>query len=970
MMVASVAVVGVAFAADVQRGGDRPTFDPGVGGGNSIVVSQATPVVFRGEDDIKFVNRQETQDVDPSSLIGVSGDAEGQPLEIPIPQDQELGQYTVDSARNAAGVVVQQPRVTDLEVFNQRGVDVEGASVQEDETLLVRGEWNFRQAEDLSIEVRDGNGNEVTGDVLAPEDALSEQQTERLTGAYAEFPDKVSPPGQRGTGTGLEYLQGIGQFEPGQLENTSVDAAYWALDFGDQDAGDYTITVEGWDNLDFGPASRTTSISLTTENDVTLDVQDDEATRGQTTPFTIRGSSAGAMHVLTVEDDDFRNDNVDERVFRDVEDTVERGSVDANDDGEADFAYAVVEIDEDTGLGEGQIDTTYLDDTNVEVNLYDADQNLDAATEEFDNPEDDFTLSVQQGELTIDQPAGTYIAGQEVDVLGTAAQGTDDVAIYAREQGDWELLDVNEDGELDEGDLVNVDADGEWEQRDVVLSRASDILSIPGRYRFGVVEAEDVAENGSVAETLTTSEFSSATSEQTSIVVTEPGLGAVANRTGNQSAVGGLPSMASGVQYDLQGVSLQQGNNTTAQQADDDLAETRPLLYLSYNGQVATEDGTVDVLGTAPGLDDVLLVMIDTRGRVATERVTVDDNDVFEEDDVPLVTNDGRELAEGEVVAMVFGIGRDTVVGDGVLPGQDSADLAALEDYVQSFGTGLTQAQVTERILDETVGDPGSDDLFVRDEFRYTDGSTTIEHVHAQGAEMRTGVQPVSPGDTMVVRGLTNRKPDDNTIAVEALEGPSADALPVESVDQWGTNGVWRVAVEVPEDAEPGLYTIEADDGENTDSVLVRIAGRQAANATAGNATNATVGNATDGNVTAGNATAGNATEAGNATGANATAEESVLQVRGLGENATYSFEVSGEIVSQEAASDANATASGASGTIVRGVDTYRYTGEITTFELDGSAAVVVDGEEVDPAELGGNATNATNASVGGPLLG
>jgi hypothetical protein len=75
-----------------------------------------------------------------------------------------------------------------------------------------------------------------------------------------------------------------------------------------------------------------------------------------------------------------------------------------------------------------------------------------------------------------------------------AAQGVDDVVMYARDQGDWELVDINEDGTADSEDTVSVDSTGEWEREDVTLSQASDIFSIPGRYRIGVVEAPDVTD--------------------------------------------------------------------------------------------------------------------------------------------------------------------------------------------------------------------------------------------------------------------------------------------------------------------------------------------------------------------------------------------------------------------------------------------------------------------------------------------
>ena len=941
-MVLSIAVSGVALGAEVQRGGDDRTFNPGVGGPNQVVVSEQKPVVFQGEDDLELVG-DNGNSVEASNLVGVSGNAEGVPLETPIPQDQELGQYAIDGRAQNIGVTVQRPRVTDLEIFNERGIDVEGSSVQEDEALLVRSEWNFQNAEDLSLEITDENGNEITGDVLTDVESLSDAQREELTGAYAQTPERVANPGQRGTGTGVEYLQGIGQFNVSELQDASVDSAYWAIDLSDQDAGDYTVTVEGWDNLDFATATRSSVVSLTTEQDIALDLDSDEATRGQNVQYTIRGSTAGATHFVTIEDTDFRNNQVDERVFRDVDDVVEQGTLDTNEDGNADLAYAELEVNEDTGLAAGQIDTTYLDDTNVDVNLYEEDRTLDEVAEDVGDTEDDRTLDVRQGTLSIESPAGTYIAGQEVDVTGTAAPGVDDVAIYVRDQGDWELVDVNEDGEFDEGDLISVDSDGEFEERDVTLSQANDVLSIPGRYRFGVVEAEDVREgNDTLAETLTTSEFSSATSEQSSIIVSEPTLG-----EGNASLA---PPTAGEM------MALQDDNGT----ADNDTQPT--WVFRTYDEQVAVEDGTVEVTGVAPGLDEVLVVMVDSRGRTVTETVSVDDSDVFEEDDIELITQEGRQLNEGDITGMVIGLGRDTVVGDGVIPGQDGANLADLENWVQGFGLGLTQQQVTERIIDETTGEAGSDDLLLRQNFRYADASTSVEAIVPEGeadqlddGAFQQQITPVEAGETMVVQGVTNRKPDDNTITVEVIDGPSADEFDSAATDEWGRTGQWSVNLST-ENVEPGTYTLEVDDGDNTDIVQFEVVESGAD----GEETTTEEGNETD---------AGNETTATDDETTVADDDANTVEIRSDEDEVNYSFTFSESVTLVENTAEENDTVenSTVTGYLAPGeLDAFEFAGEMTDYTIEGNATLLLDGEEVSAEEL----TNATadNASSVPPL--
>lgn len=95
--------------------------------------------------------------------------------------------------------------------------------------------------------------------------------------------------------------------------------------------------------------------------------------------------------------------------------------------------------------------------------------------------------------------------------------------------------------------------------------------------------------------------------------------------------------------------------------------ELDATVFRDVAGQVAAEDGTVAVRGTATGIDRVLVTLVDRRGRVATELLSVDDDSVFEEDDLELVTADGTGLSEGPVVATVLSPGRDGVVGDGEL---------------------------------------------------------------------------------------------------------------------------------------------------------------------------------------------------------------------------------------------------------------------------------------------------------------
>lgn len=255
-----------------------------------------------------------------------------------------------------------------------------------------------------------------------------------------------------------------------------------------------------------------------------------------------------------------------------------------------------------------------------------------------------------------------------------------------------------------------------------------------------------------------------------------------------------------------------------------------PMVFRDIAGQVATEDGEVAVRGVAPGYGEVLVMLIDRRGQIASQIVSVSDDDVFEED-VALVTADGTPLDEGQITANVFAPGRDGVVGDGEIDGVARTDLEAFDESAREKSrqrlanrpVSRTQQQVLELVYEESINDSGSDDQVLVDVFTFTNGQTAIEAVVPQSSANATGTAPVAVGETMVVRGRTNRKPDDNTVFVEVTEGPTPEAFDFASTDEWGTDGVWSVEIEVPPDTEPGTYTVESTDGDDTDSFEVVI---------------------------------------------------------------------------------------------------------------------------------------------------
>ncbi|MFC7157959.1 hypothetical protein ACFQPA_21305 [Halomarina halobia] len=82
----------------------------------------------------------------------------------------------------------------------------------------------------------------------------------------------------------------------------------------------------------------------------------------------------------------------------------------------------------------------------------------------------------------------------------------------------------------------------------------------------------------------------------------------------------------------------------------------------------------------------------------------------------------------------------------------------------------------------------------------------------------------------------------------------------------------------------------------------------------------------------------------------------SVLAIRGTGDHASYEFSVSGSLEANDADGlineEDNLTKSTATGAVTGGSDSYRFTGGVTGFTLDGDADVYLDGEAVTPEDV------------------
>ncbi|AZH24355.1 HVO_2072 family ArtA-dependent S-layer glycoprotein [Haloplanus aerogenes] len=535
---------------------------------------------------------------------------------------------------------------------------------------------------------------------------------------------------------------------------TGRSTAAWLFDFTDLDPGVYTLRVEGVDDLTTGDATRTVTVRAGTESRPTLGFDDRTVSRGDWARFTITGSDSGTYHAVSIPRSRLRSSTTDPaRVFRAVGDVAATGSTDQR-------AYGIVEIP-DSGEGVGSVDTGLLDTGRTTVTLHGArSTRADAVSSVTDQPGGVSTvaLDVDRAGLSTNLGDLTYTTGTAVDVRGTGS-GADRVALYIRDGGDWYLLT------LDGRRTVRVGADGVWEVRNVVLSDGGDggyILRVPGTYRLGVVDADQFDDPTDPPDRIFREEFADLRSEQKNIRTVAPGL---------------------------------TGRVTT------------------YDGEVADTDA-VAVRGVAAGAVEVGLVVVDQRGGIRAASIRVDRDTTFEAS-VRLA-----DLARGRVTALIVAPGRDGEFGSGSVRTPDGTTIrldsvGAFLRYVETQrDRGHTGEQTLARIEGEVLTAAGSDDLAVRQTLQLAAPRTTVRDVVPADRPDATGMLAVPPGGTMLVRGTTNRNPDDALVVVEVIEGPSAASFPSVTTAAWGSDGIWSAQLAVPAGADPGTYTLRIEDGE------------------------------------------------------------------------------------------------------------------------------------------------------------
>lgn len=769
----TIPYAGTTVAADVDRGDSSPNeyggWDTATGSGD--VGDGAT--VYRGEGDITFIDNGEGpgssgEEVTPAELHKVSGSEAGTTLEVPIPEDQPAGTYSTDGESldgDNFGVVVKPAHIYDFDLNNDEGIDTLREQIsQNNSEAEVAVNYNFTEAEDITVTVEDEGGLDVTD----------------------------------------EFIEGETTRNDRDVDASGHDVVFGVVDLEDIEPGQYTITVEGSDDLNHGKAARSATVTVVNEVEATLSFEESNETRSDPVSFSVADARAEDDHLVTLDREYYRDDEIavgeaaDIFLFDVGYDVEERGIVTANTVSRADtsanvhtlaeleaanlenqsvasfesthdteilYSYAIVDRD-----GEGVMSTEHVKTDTVSATLYEqAEPLIDGG--ELNDPQsnpgdpvdiygvevsDEASVTIEDISLSLTSPQSPYIVGSEVTVGGTASAPIEEVVLYARDSGDWERVT----------DPITVGIDDGFEEAEFDLSsdaRSTDIFSVPGSYRIGVLAATDadVDDDGTVEDTITPREFAGFTRSTLPIRARDGGLDA---------------------------------------------------QFRAVDGQVALEDGTVSVLGTASGQEVVDIVLVGSRGYVQHDTLDVDENGSFADTDVGIESD---QLARGTVTAYVLAPGND---GTYARSSHGAGSLPDVDGVPDAGSHGLTPSQINDSIVDSTAGAPGSDDLLVTTEFRLADGLTVIDSVHPENA---TDDAPGEVGEPIVVEGSTNRKPEGNTITVELL-GSNGESITLTSTAKWDADGRWSVTFE-PTDVEPGTYVVESGDGTTFDRLEFQL---------------------------------------------------------------------------------------------------------------------------------------------------
>ena len=235
-----------------------------------------------------------------------------------------------------------------------------------------------------------------------------------------------------------------------------------------------------------------------------------------------------------------------------------------------------------------------------------------------------------------------------------------------------------------------------------------------------------------------------------------------------------------------------------------------PGLTAEQPRNVIAEDDDYEIEGAATGVDDVDIVLIGPNGYPLSDPglgvlngLEITSTGVSDDEFWDWITM-GR-VNTGTWMAMVLAPGLDGIYGDlGVGAGR-------LDYLPTAWFAGKTQDQIVAILENHTVNATGSDDLLV---------SLTFE-VETPYVRFNP-IENVTIGEPLEITGKTNREPG-TWIWIRTIEGPALLPAVITEVE-WPTadQGVFSATIDTS-DAVPGNYTLEADDGWNTDTATVEI---------------------------------------------------------------------------------------------------------------------------------------------------
>jgi len=413
---------------------------------NTDAGNTAPATVYLGDENIDVSNVPDIT----TSLVGIAGEADGTTASISDLQNADItetngfveGGYSDQDDGNII-LSVREPQISDLTIETPNGADVTDGTVTNDQDELnVTAEWNFARYENVTITVEDEDG--------------------------------------------LEVQSQLGN----DLEITDSDDVATLTGVDDLDSGEYTVTVEGEEDLDGTTRSATFTIR-DEENTITL--SESTVTQGDSTVATVTGEPGEQVHVR-IEQDDLDDDYSEPTdVFANTGD-VEGGPANFTDDQGTDWVAVVLGLGDD-GEASTRIETGSIDTGTVDIEL--------AQGDEINNTDEDTAeLTVEEQSINITSAPSVVRIGEDFDIEGTAAE-SDDVAAYARIDNDWERLAGDENP-------TDVDSDGDF----LLELEASSPVNLADNYRIAVVNEEASGDEG-FPDGLTNEEFGDLDTETT-----------------------------------------------------------------------------------------------------------------------------------------------------------------------------------------------------------------------------------------------------------------------------------------------------------------------------------------------------------------------------------------------------------------------------------------------------------------------